>query len=103
MPQAAVPISVPEIAYEILAGDTLPPTHPDADRDEKYVAINAINLRMRIASPNGSTDIARAAAQVQNSKRRIHGKGQHNGHQLEIATLLGALLRLPQLQQLVEK
>src|SRR4029077_3001260 len=100
--QAVVPISVPEVAHEILSGNAFAPIYSIANRDEKHITVDTVDARVPIATPYAPADIAGTAAHVQNPKISVRRKRECSRHQFEVATLRNALFRPPQLQQFIE-
>jgi hypothetical protein len=73
-----------------------------ADRHEKRVAIDAIDLRLLVDPPDGPPRIAGSAAQIEHANGLVARERKRGRHQLEVAWLRGALLGPPQREQFVE-
>src|SRR5206468_5897698 len=56
--QAVVPISVPEVAHEILSGNAFAPVYSIANRDEKHITVDTVHPCVPLAPPYALADIA---------------------------------------------
>jgi hypothetical protein len=97
-----MPIGVFQVAHERLAPRATSSIHAAANRGEERIAVDAIDVGIGEPPLDGSTDVTRTAAQVEDAQRLIACQRQRRRDQIEVSRLRLALLGLPEGEQLVQ-
>src|SRR4030095_4585593 len=96
------PAIVLQISHDKRSGYASSLIDGSADRHEERVSIDAVDVRLRVDLPDGSTGVPGATTEIQRANRLAARKRNRQRDELEVLGLRGALLGPPQRQQFVD-